>query len=79
MNADPKRLPAAIVFEELPFKEAAEMTYYGASVIHPKTIKPLANKGIPLLVKNFDNPSLPGIRIHECKVDDLPQQYVTER
>jgi len=76
MNADPKRLPAATVFEELPFKEAAEMTYYGASVIHPKTIKPLANKGIPLLVKNFDNPSLPGTRIHECKIDDLPPLIV---
>lgn len=76
MNADPKRLPAATVFEELPFKEAAEMTYYGASVIHPKTIKPLANKGIPLLVKNFEDPSLPGTRIHECKVDHLPPLIV---
>lgn len=51
MSADPKRLPNAIVFDELPYQEAAEMTYYGASVIHPKTIKPLANAGIPLLVK----------------------------
>jgi aspartate kinase len=76
MNADPKRLPAAIVFEELPFKEAAEMTYYGASVIHPKTIKPLANQGIPLLVKNFDDPSLPGTRITECKVESLPPLIV---
>jgi aspartate kinase len=76
MNADPKRLPAATVFNELPFKEAAEMTYYGASVIHPKTIKPLANNGIPLLVKNFDDPSLPGTKIHECKVDDLPPLIV---
>jgi aspartate kinase len=76
MNADPKRLPAAVVFEELPFKEAAEMTYYGASVIHPKTIKPLANKGIPLLVKNFDNPDLPGTRITECKVEQLPPLIV---
>jgi aspartate kinase len=76
MNADPKRLPAAIVFEELPFKEAAEMTYYGANVIHPKTIKPLANKGIPLLVKNFVDPSLPGTRIHECQVDKLPPLIV---
>lgn len=76
MNADPKRLPAAIVFEDLPFKEAAEMTYYGASVIHPKTIKPLANAGIPLLVKNFDNPKLPGTRIHECNVSDLPPLIV---
>lgn len=76
MNADPKRLPAAIVFDQLPFREAAEMTYYGASVIHPKTIKPLANKGIPLLVKNFDNPQLPGTNIHECLVKELPPLIV---
>ena len=76
MNADPKRLTAAVVFDELPFKEAAEMTYYGASVIHPKTIKPLANKSIPLLVKNFDDPSLPGTVIHECKVSHLPPLIV---
>jgi len=76
MNADPKRLLAATVFEELPFKEAAEMTYYGASVIHPKTIKPLANKGIPLFVKNFDDPTLPGTKIHECTVENLPPLIV---
>lgn len=76
MNADPKRLDGAVVFEELPFKEAAEMTYYGASVIHPKTIKPLANKSIPLYVKNFDDPSLNGTRIHECVVRNLPPLIV---
>ncbi len=76
MNADPKRLAGAVVFEELPFKEAAEMTYYGASVIHPKTIKPLANRNIPLYVKNFDNPSLAGTRIHECVVKNLPPLIV---
>jgi aspartate kinase len=76
MNADPKRLSAPIVFEELPFSEAAEMTYYGASVIHPKTIKPLANKLIPLYVKNFDDPSLSGTKIHECIVDRLPPLIV---
>ena len=76
MNADPKRLSAATVFEELPFKEAAEMTYYGASVIHPKTIKPLANRQIPLLVKNFDDPLLPGTKIHECVVAQLPPLIV---
>ncbi len=76
MNADPKRLKEAKVFDELPFREAAEMTYYGASVIHPKTIKPLANKNIPLLVKNFDDPSLPGTIIHETKVDHLPPLIV---
>ena len=76
MNADPRRFPNAEVFAELPFKEAAEMTYYGASVIHPKTIKPLANKGIPLLVKNFDDPKLPGTIIHECIVENLPPLIV---
>ncbi len=76
MNADPKRLPAAALFEELPFKEAAEMTYYGASIIHPKTIKPLANKGIPLRVKSFLNPSLEGTIIHECEVSRLPPLIV---
>jgi aspartate kinase len=76
MNADPKRMSAAIVFHELPFREAAEMTYYGASVIHPKTIKPLANNNIPLFVKSFDNPSLTGTKIHECHVDSLPPLIV---
>lgn len=76
MNADPKRLPAAIVFPELPYKEAAEMTYYGASVIHPKTIKPLALREIPLWVKSFADPSLPGTVIHNCKVEGLPPVIV---
>lgn len=76
MNADPKRLPAATVFVELPFQEAAEMTYYGASVIHPKTIKPLATQGIPLFVKNFDDSSLPGTKIHECHIEHLPPLIV---
>jgi aspartate kinase len=76
MNADPKRMHAVTVFEELPFREAAEMTYYGASVIHPKTIKPLATKGIPLYVKNFDDPSLEGTKIHECHVEKLPPLFV---
>jgi aspartate kinase len=76
MSADPKRIANAIVFEELPYKEAAEMTYYGASVIHPKTIKPLANKGIPLFVRSFVDPTLPGTKIHECIVDKLPPLIV---
>lgn len=71
MNADPKRIADAIVFPELPYREAAEMTYYGASVIHPKTIKPLANLNIPLIVKSFAEPELEGTLIHECRVDQL--------
>jgi aspartate kinase len=76
MNADPKKISSATIFEELPYKEAAEMTYYGASIIHPKTIKPLANKAIPLFVKSFTNPHLLGTLIHDCRVAQLPTLIV---
>jgi aspartate kinase len=76
MSADPKQISDAVVFDELPYKEAAEMTYFGASVIHPKTIKPLANNNIPLLVKSFIDSSLAGTKIHECRVDKLPPLIV---
>jgi aspartate kinase len=76
MSADPKRLPAATVFEQLPYQEAAEMTYYGASVIHPKTIKPLANRNIPLYVKSFVNPELPGTLICAGRVAHIPPLVV---
>lgn len=53
MNADPKLFPAAQLIDQLSYLEVIEMAYYGAQVIHPKTIKPLQNKGIPLIVKCF--------------------------
>lgn len=65
LNADPKLFPNTKKFDELGYKEAAEMTYFGASVIHPKTIKPLANAGIPLFVKSFLDPEASGTKIHE--------------
>ncbi len=55
MNADPKEFADAQFISELTFHEAIEMTYYGASVIHPKTIKPIQNKNIPLEVRSFVN------------------------
>lgn len=65
LNADPKFFEDTVKFEELSYTEAIEMTYYGASVIHPKTIKPLQNAKIPLLVKPFNDPGAPGTIIHE--------------
>jgi aspartate kinase len=65
LNADPKLFSNTKKFDELGYREAAEMTYFGASVIHPKTIKPLANAGIPLFVKSFLAPEIPGTKIHE--------------
>lgn len=64
LNADPKIFSNTRKFDELGYREAAEMTYFGASVIHPKTIKPLANAGIPLLVKSFLDPESSGTKIH---------------
>ncbi|MBZ5855874.1 aspartate kinase [Flavihumibacter profundi] len=72
MNADPKQYPDAQLIPELNYTEVIEMAYYGAQVIHPKTIKPLQNKGIPLYVKCFLDPSLPGTVIHNKTVQGLP-------
>lgn len=65
LNADPDFLPATKKLDELSYREAIELSYSGAKVIHPKTIKPLQNKSIPLLVKSFDAPDQPGTIIHE--------------
>ncbi|MGZ3756653.1 MAG: aspartate kinase [Mucilaginibacter sp.] len=63
LNADPKFFDDTIKFDELTYTEAIEMTYYGATVIHPKTIKPLQNSKIPLLVKPFSDPDAAGTLI----------------
>ncbi len=76
MNADPKQFPEAVAIPELNYDEIIEMAYYGAQVIHPKTIKPLQNKSIPLYVKCFLDPSLPGTIIHNKPVHDLPPVIV---
>ncbi len=72
MNADPKIFPDAKLIAELSFTEVIEMAYYGAQVIHPKTIKPLENKGIPLFVKSFLHPNLTGTIIHKKNSKQLP-------
>lgn len=65
LNADPKLFTDTQKYEQLSYAEALEMTYYGATVIHPKTIKPLQNAGITLLVKPFYAPHESGTRITE--------------
>lgn len=79
MNADPKQFPDAVIMPELNYDEVIEMAYYGAQVIHPKTIKPLENKGIPLYVKCFLDPSLPGTVIHNRSVKHLPPVIVLKQ
>lgn len=68
LNADPGYMKDAVKFEQLSYIEAIELSYYGATVIHPKTIKPLQNKGIPLYVKSFNNPDAAGTIINNAGV-----------
>jgi aspartate kinase len=70
LNADPKWFDNTIKLDKISFKEAIELSYYGASVIHPKTVKPLQNKGIPLYVKSFLDPHAEGTVIQASTEND---------
>ena len=63
MTADPRIVPAARTVPELTFREVAELAYFGAKVLHPKTIRPVIEAGIGLRVRNTFNPAHPGTRI----------------
>ncbi|WP_436490740.1 aspartate kinase [Chitinophaga sp. ARDCPP14] len=79
-NADPKLFPNTVNIPEISYSEVIEMAYYGAQVIHPKTIKPLQNKQIPLLVKCFLDKNLPGTIIREtADVKLLPPIIVLKK
>jgi aspartate kinase len=71
LNADPKCFEPTQLLKEISFREAVELAYYGASVIHPRTIKPLQNKNIPLHIKSFLNPNADGTRIVEKANSEL--------
>lgn len=70
LNADPKWFDVTEKLNNISYLEAVELAYYGASVIHPKTIKPLHNKNIPLYVKSFVNPKKDGTVINENTTED---------
>ena len=63
LTADPSLVPEARTLSELSYTEAAELAYYGADVLHPKTIRPLIESGVPLRILNSFNPMHPGTRI----------------
>ncbi|PWU02237.1 MAG: aspartate kinase [Bacteroidetes bacterium] len=79
MNADPKEFSDAQFISDLNYDEVIEMAYYGAQVIHPKTIKPLQNKSIPLNVKCFLDPKLPGTKIRKGNLKGLPPIIVLKQ
>ena len=66
LNGDPKTFQNTTLIEELPFGEAIELAFYGASIIHPKTIQPLQKKGIPLHIKSFVDPATTGTVINSA-------------
>lgn len=79
MNADPRLFTDAQFISELSYTEVIEMAYYGAQVIHPKTIKPLQNKSIPLHVRCFLHPTLAGTIISNEPVHHLPPIIVIKK
>jgi aspartate kinase len=78
LTADPRLFDEVVKLPRLSYKEAIEMTYYGAKVIHPKTIKPLQNKQIPLYVRPFTDPSSEGTIISDEKELSYPPVVVIE-
>lgn len=77
LSCDPKKMGGAVEIGSLSYREAVEMTHSGAQVIHPKTMKPLHNKGIPLYVKSFVSPEIQGTVIHSIDHRiDLPPIFI---
>ena len=79
LTADPQLFENVTKLDRLSYKEAIEMTYYGAKVIHPKTIKPLQNKSIPLYVKSFVEPEADGTFIGPDVDDNYPPMIAVEK
>ncbi len=66
LTVDPRTVPGARTIAEVSFEEAAELAYFGAKVLHPATIKPAVERGIPVRILNSMNPAAPGTRIAAC-------------
>ncbi len=79
LNADPKFFPEAVKLESISYEEAIELSYYGATIIHPKTLKPLQNKNIPLFVKPFLHPEESGSVISSTKQSEFIPSYIFKR
>jgi len=78
MTADPKSVPQARVLAELHYREAAELAYYGAKVLHPRTMIPLVDRKIPLFVRNTFRDRYPGTRIaDDVKPGEYPVKALT--
>lgn len=79
LNADPKIFPDAIKLDAIPYREAIELSYYGASIIHPKTLKPLRDKQIPLYVKSFFHPEDAGSIIKTMEEQSKIPSFIVKK
>jgi len=80
LNADPRYFENAVLLNQISYREAIELAFYGASVIHPKTLQPLQKKEIPLFVKSFMNPLLPGTCVSKGKdLDPLSPCFIVKK
>jgi aspartokinase/homoserine dehydrogenase 1 len=77
MSADPNRVPEARVIEQLTYNEAMELAYFGAKVIHPQTLGPAVDNGIPVVIRNSFNPAHPGSRIEAVPAHMDPIKGIT--
>ncbi len=79
LNADPKQFSNTIKLDKIPYSEAIELSYYGASIIHPKTLKPLQNKKIPLKVKSFISPETEGSVIGDFSIKQMTPCFIGKK
>jgi aspartate kinase len=79
LNADPQLFSDTVKLDKIPYGEAIELAYYGASVIHPKTLQPLQNKNIPLYVRSFIHPDREGSIIHNFNNKQLVPCFIAKR
>ena len=76
MTGDPRKFENVELLSNISYEEAIEMAYYGASVIHPKTLQPLKQKSIPFFVKSFISPEKAGTKIGISTVNQLLESYI---
>lgn len=76
MTGDPRKFENVTLLSNISYEEAIEMAYYGASVIHPKTLQPLKQKNIPFYVKSFVEPEKPGTKVGNSDVNQSEESYI---
>ena len=78
LSADPRRVPEAVVVDSMSYDEAVELAYFGAKVLHPRTMEPAVSRGIPIWIRNTFRPEHPGTRIGRTQPGAAPSRTVVK-